>query len=185
MSLSAGKTYEFSGFIQASSAKPQIRLALPEGSVVRENEGEDPAETSGWRRLWRRVTVSKDVKPSYLAIWLQGPGRIWADDLSFRELVLPPFALEAEQTLIDGFGKNLSVRIKQFSSAEISVKVQPPGRNQPQIVTVPPQGEALVDFDPTALPVGSHELKAELVKPAGAPYSLTVTFRRVIGPFDR
>ena len=185
MSLSAGKTYEFSGFIKAGSAKPQIRLALPDGSLVRENEGEDPAEPSGWRRLWRRVTVSKEVKPSYLAIWLQGPGRIWADDLSLRELILPPFVLEAEQTLIDGSDKNLSVRIKQFGSAEINVKVQFPGVNRALIVTVPPQGEALVDFDPTALPVGSHELKAELVKPAGAPYSMTVEFARVIGPFDK
>ncbi len=184
MSLSAGKTYEFSGFIKAGSAKPQMRLALPEGSVVRENEGEDPAEPSGWRRLWRRVTVSKEVKPSYLAIWLQGPGKIWTDDLSLRELVLPPFVLEAEQTLIDGSDKNLTVRIKQFGAAEISVRVHLPGVNQAQIVTVPPQGEALVDFDPTALPVGSHEIKAELVKPAGAPYSMAVEFARVIGPFD-
>lgn len=188
MTLSAGRTYEFSGFIKASrasAAKPQIRLALPEGSAVRENEGEDPAEPSGWRRLWRRVSVSKDINPSYLAIWLQGPGRIWADDLSFREVVLPPFVLEPEQTLVDGSDKNLSVRIKQFSSVEISVKVQPPGRNQPHIVKVPPQGEALVEFDPTALPVGSHELKAELANPAGTPYSITIAFTRVIGPFDR
>ena len=185
MTLSAGKTYEFSGFIKASSAKPQIRLSLPESSVVRENEGEGPAEPSGWLRLWRRVTVSKEVKPSYLAIWLQGPGKTWVDDLSFRELILPPFVLEAEQTLIDGSDKSLSVRIKQFSSEEISVKVQLPGRNQPRIVTVPPQGEALVDFDPTALPVGSHELKAALSNPAGTPYSQTVAFTRVIGPFDK
>jgi hypothetical protein len=73
MKLSAGNTYEFSGFVKASSAKPQIRLALPEGSVLRENEGEDAAEPSGWRRLWRRVTVNRDVQPAYLAVWLQGP----------------------------------------------------------------------------------------------------------------
>ena len=128
------------------------------------------------------MTVSKEVKPSYLAIWLQGPGRTGPTISSLRELILPPFVLEAEQTLIDGSDKNLSVRIKQFGSAEINVKVQLPGVNRAQIVTVPPRGEALVDFDPTVLPV-DLTLKAELVKPAGAPYSMTVEFARIIGRF--
>lgn len=185
MTLSAGKTYEFSGFIKAGSAKPQMRVAVPEASVIRENEGEDPAEPSGWQRLWRRVVVSKDVQPAYLAVWLQGPGKIWADDLSLREVVLPPFVLEAEQKLIDGSDKNLTVRLRQFSAAEISVKVQGLGRNPPQLVKIPPLGEALIDLDPAGLPVGRHELKAELNEVAVTRYSQGVTFTRVKGPFDR
>jgi hypothetical protein len=50
-----------------------------------------------------------------------------------RELILPPFVPEAEQTLIDGSDKNLSARIRQFGSAEIHVKAQFPGVNRAQI----------------------------------------------------
>ena len=100
-------------------------------------------------------------------------------------MVLPPFTLEAEQTLIDGCDKNLTVCVKQFGSTEISVKVQPPGRNPPQFVKVPPRGEAVVDFDPTGLPLGRHELTAEGTDATGVPFSLKVAFIRITGPFDR
>ncbi|MCY3019184.1 MAG: DUF6067 family protein [Planctomycetota bacterium] len=185
MTLSAGKTYEFSAFVKTDSVKPQIRFTVPAGAAVRDNEGEDPPDASGWRRLWRRVTVNKEVKPGYLAIWLQGPGKVWADDLSCRETILPPFVVEPVQTLIDGSDRSVSVRIAQFGSTEISVRVQPPGKSQPQVVKIPPQGEAVAEFDPKGLPVGAHELKVDSLSSGGAPYSVTVAFRRVAGPFDR
>jgi hypothetical protein len=183
MMLSAGKTYEFSAFVKSETAKPQIRFTVPAGSTVRENEGDEPADAGGWQRLWRRVTVNKDVKPGYLALWLQGPGKIWADDLSFRELTLPPFVVEPLQTLIDGSDSNVTVRIKQYGATEISVKVQPPGKNQPQTIKIPPQSEALVDFDPRELAIGVHELKVDL--DGGAGYSASVTFKRIAGPFEQ
>jgi hypothetical protein len=185
MSLLTGKTYEFSGMIKANFAKPQIRLSVPESCIAHEEEGEDPAEFLGWSRLWRRVTVKQDVKPNYLAIWLQGPGKIWIDDLRFRELLLPPFVLEADQTVFDGSERNLSVRIKQFGPTEIGVKLQVPGKHEPQIVMVPPRGEAWFDFAPALLPLGSHELKAQLATTNGTSYSRTLAFTRVMGPFDR
>lgn len=185
MTLLAGKTYEFSAMIKASSTKPQIRLAVPENCLTHDEEGEDPAEPAGWRRLWRRVTLKQDAKPTYLAIWLQGPGKIWVDDLRFSESLLPPFVLEAEQTVLDGSDKNLTVGIRQFGPTEISVKIEPPGKRPPRIVLVPPRGEAMLDIDPAMLPVGSHQLKAGLVDQKGESYSRTVEFTRVVGPFDK
>jgi hypothetical protein len=52
-------------------------------------------------------------------------------------------------------------------------------------VKIPPQGEAVAEFDPKGLPVGAHELKVDSLSSGGAPYSVTVAFRRVAGPFDR
>ncbi|HWI57100.1 MAG TPA: hypothetical protein VNZ22_07725, partial [Bacillota bacterium] len=185
MTLVAGKTYEFSAFVKASSAKPQLRFTVPESSILRASEGEDAPEPSGWRRVWRRLTVSKDVQPAYLAVWLQGPGEVWTDDLSLREVILPPFVLTTEQTLIDGSDKNLTVRLKQFGSAEISVRIQAPEGLPAQTVKVPPQGEALIDFDPTGLPLGRYEIKAELANPTDTPCFSKTAFTRVAGPFDR
>ncbi len=92
MTLSAGNTYEFSAFVKTGSAMPQMRLALPKGTTaLKDEEGEDATASSGWRRIWRRMTPSQDIKPAYLAVWLQGPGKIWADDLSLRELIQPAF----------------------------------------------------------------------------------------------
>jgi hypothetical protein len=183
MMLGAGKTYEFSAYVKHDAGQPQMRLELPDGTSIHSVDGGGPADAAGWHRLWKRVTVAKDAKPKYLAVWLQGPGKVWTDDLSLREVIVPPFEFDTPQTLIDGSDRSITVRLRQFGQTKVSVRVLPPGKNSPQMVDIPGQGEADVEFDPRGLALGAHELKVEMTGGI-VPFSKTIKFIRVAGPFE-
>ncbi|MCY3017955.1 MAG: hypothetical protein NTW87_02845, partial [Planctomycetota bacterium] len=90
------------------------------------------------------------------------------------------------QRLLDGSDRSVAVRLKQIGgAAEVTVRVSLPGRgDKPITVKVPPDSQTIVDFAADALPLGRHELKAELAD-APTPYIRTLTFERIRGPFER
>lgn len=87
LALEARRTYELSAWIKVEGRNipPEIRLAVPAGAEGRSVSGQDEADADGWSRVWRRVTMEADADARYLAVWVQGPGTVWVDDLSLRE----------------------------------------------------------------------------------------------------
>ena len=61
----------------------------------------------------QRVTMVQDTKPGYLAVWLQGPGSIWCDDFSLREVELPPFSVQPDRTILDDSDRVIPVMVQQ------------------------------------------------------------------------
>jgi hypothetical protein len=184
MTCRAGKTYDFSGWVKYTGMPPQMRCNF-RGAVTSSDEQLEGETENGWQRLYRRVTMTKDAQPSYLAVWLQGPGTVWCDDLSLREVLLPPFYVEPAQTVLDDSDKAVPVRLKQVGgTAAVNVRVWLPGGKQPLSVSIPPDSQTIVEFAGDLLPLGKHELKAEL-SGAAAPYARTITFARIRGPLER
>ncbi len=86
--LAGGSGYEFSAWVNAPARlPPQLRVALPDGATAKTQSGQDKPGLDGWQRLWLRVRPKADVKPKYLALWVQGPGTVWIDDVSLRTII--------------------------------------------------------------------------------------------------
>lgn len=184
MILQAGKTYEFSAWIKSSGSAPQLRLALPGGSARKEEERDGDRDANGWRKLTHVATMARDAKPNYIAIWLQGVGKVWCDDLSLREVEQPPFMVRLSQDAADNSDHRVELIVEQPGDrGELQVNVAPPGgKAEAQKLKVPPFGKSSFAFDASELPQGTHEVKVEL--PGDKPFSRTVTLRRVRGPFE-
>jgi len=45
--------------------------------------------------------MASPVVPKYLAVWVQGPGLLWIDDLSLREVIPPPLRVRLDQDRYD------------------------------------------------------------------------------------
>ncbi len=92
LALDGGKTYEFSAWIKREGASPlpQLRVSVPEGAARGVRSGADEPEADGWQRAWVRVEMAYRATPSYLGVWVQGPGTVWLDDLSLREVTSRP-----------------------------------------------------------------------------------------------
>jgi hypothetical protein len=182
MTLSAGKTYEFSAWLKCASGKPSLRFELSQQGRDAVS-GETIPDASGWKRVFHRVTITQDQKPKYFAIWLQGPGLVWCDDLSLREVELPPIAVESDRTVLDSSDRLVPVSVKQTGGqAECSVHVRVPGEETERVLKVPAGGKAEVDFAGDKLSIGKHELVAKL---DGDSFTRTVTFERIKGPFEK
>ncbi len=41
--------------------------------------------------------MKSPAQPTYLAVWVHGPGTVWVDDLSLRELIPPPLVLSSDE----------------------------------------------------------------------------------------
>ncbi|HOD79810.1 MAG: hypothetical protein BWX88_02217 [Planctomycetes bacterium ADurb.Bin126] len=86
--LAGGSGYELSAWVNAPARlPPQLRVALPDGATAKTQSGQDEPGPDGWQRLWLRVWPKEDAKPKYLALWVQGPGTVWADDVSLRTII--------------------------------------------------------------------------------------------------
>jgi hypothetical protein len=184
MNLGRGKTYEFSCWVKCVSGKPSLRFSFPKPEMTRNAAAsEGTPDANGWRRLSQRVTMAQDAKPGYLAVWLQGPGSIWCDDFSLREVEVPPFFVESDRTVLDSSDRLVPVALKQAGgNAELAIRVHVPGETAERVVKVPAGGSTEVEFSADALSVGKHELTAKL---DGDSFSRSVTFERVKGPFEK
>lgn len=89
LNISLEHTYEFAAWAkwQGRGLPPEIRLNLPETVVTKTKTGQGSADAQGWRRLWIRAGLKETAQPNYLAVWVQGPGTAWLDDLSLREVL--------------------------------------------------------------------------------------------------
>ena len=89
ITLDGGKTYEFSAWVRwvGPLLPPDLRVSLPPqgGSVVRSGRASFPGYL--WQRYWLHVETKARTDLSYLAVWVRGPGTVWVDDLSLREVV--------------------------------------------------------------------------------------------------
>jgi hypothetical protein len=129
--------------------------------------------------------MTRNAKPGYLAVWLQGPGDIWIDDLSLREVISPLFSLSARQFLVDGSDCEIPVRISRTGGSDpITVTVNLPGAKAAQAVTIQQGGEVEIPCDIRTLPIGTYEVRAESSHAGGTASSATTTIERVRGPFD-
>lgn len=184
MTLSAGRTYEFSCWIKCASGKPALRFSFPKTEMTRNPESSESApDASGWKRMAQRVTMVQDTKPGYLAVWLQGPGSIWCDDFSLREVELPPFSVQPDRTILDDSDRVIPVMVQQQGGrTELSVRMRLPGEAAERVVKVPVSGSIEVEFSADTLSVGKHELIAKL---DGQSFSRSVNFERIKGPFEK
>jgi hypothetical protein len=183
MVFSAGKTYEFSGWIKSDDTSPQLRLAIPDkkGSDIRSGEFEPVA--GGWRRTYTRVTMTADATPTYFAVWLQGPGTAWCDDLSVHEVEVAPLEVDMSTDMVDASDRAISLVLKQSGGTNpLKVRVTIPGATVAQEISIEPRGSNEVIIDPATLTLGNHEIRAQIV---GTDQVRKITVRRVIGPFEK
>lgn len=184
MQLVSGKTYEFSAWMLRQSGAPSLRLSLPDGALRSQKSGEDAPDSGGWQRYWFRATLAQNAKPGYFAVWLQGPGHIWIDDLSLMEISEAPLVVSAP-LLADGSDRSIPVTVTQRGgSAPMKVRLTLGDTKETHDVTVPAGGSEVVDFDATALTAGKHAIKADMPENGGA-ISTTATIERVRGPFEK
>ncbi|MCZ7646754.1 MAG: hypothetical protein M5U26_15950 [Planctomycetota bacterium] len=180
VNLEAGKTYEFAAWLKVQSGAPQLRLNLPKGAQRSASDRDEPADAAGWKRVVHRVTLAKDAKPSYLAVWLQGAGAVWIDDLSLREVKLPAFRLSTPTPQVDASQRMAVVRVEQDGGAELQVRLSFPGlQPETRSVIVPAGGKVAVEYPAAAWPQGGHEIKAE-----SDGCTATLRVERIRGPFE-
>ncbi len=107
LSLDEGRRYEFSGWMKwaGRSVPPRLCLALPDGAERSAQTGQEGPTPTGWYRLWARSELKFPAIPKYLGVWVQGPGTVWIDDLSLREVVAAPLELSVDQDVYDGLDR--------------------------------------------------------------------------------
>ncbi len=55
--------------------------------TARGSAGRPTGGTADWRRVDYDFTATGNAPPKYMAVWLQGPGTVWVDDMSLREVL--------------------------------------------------------------------------------------------------
>ena len=166
-----------------------------------------PPTATGWYRIWTRTEVALPVVPKYLGVWVQGPGTVWVDDVSLREVIRSPLELALDQEVYDLQDRVgvLSVTVhKQPSSTELRVTLTSRGGPVLAQLVAPLQEAAGIGqvsstvgggallltspafdrcqavFDASKLPPGMFEAKVELMdKQNHSLASRSVLFHRV------
>ncbi len=89
LALEGGRTYEFSVWTkwEGRNLPPEVRLNVASSVLAATRTGQSAPDAQGWRRLWTRAKLKANARPDYLAVWMQGPGTVWLDDLSLREVL--------------------------------------------------------------------------------------------------
>jgi hypothetical protein len=107
ISLEGERTYEFTAWVKTQNRNtlPELRVNVPTKAVATQRTGKGPANAEGWQRLWLQVQLKTPAQPNYLAIWVQGPGTVWLDDLSLREVIPPPLQITLDQKEYDEVDK--------------------------------------------------------------------------------
>jgi len=103
VNLEGDRTYEFAAWAKWKdrSTPPSMRISLPD-RAARSREGADKPDAAGWSRVWARAEMNFPAAATYLGAWVQGPGTVWIDDLSLREVIPPPLGLALDQSEYDG-----------------------------------------------------------------------------------
>jgi hypothetical protein len=196
MSLDGGCRYELSAWIkmEGRSVPPRLCISLPEGAEKSTQTGKEGPTSAGWYRLWARSELKFPAAPKYLGVWVQGPGTVWIDDLSLREVVPPPLELAADQDVYD--------RLDRVGTVDVKIERRPPpaqvrfrlaraddaGKTLSQLTApfdaetglaaaeegVAPLllgraslGRCRFAFSPSRLSPGRYELRVELLDPRG------------------
>jgi len=206
--LDGDRTYEFSAWVKVKdrSVPPTLRIALPQSATRTTRAGRDQPTPDGWQRVWLRVEMNFRAEPNDLAVWVQGPGTVWMDDLSLREVIPPALGLSLDQKEYDGVdkigiatvtiakratpahvrfalsrkgGETIAELTAPFE-AQVTVASAPQKENVPLILVAPADLRTCrFVFDPSSLEPGEYEAKTELLGPQSKPIaSKTVMLQR-------
>jgi len=208
MALGGGRTYELSAWVKCTgrSTLPSLRISVPADAAKATRTGKDQPSPEGWQRIWVRTELSFRAEPTYLAVWVQGPGTVWVDDLSLREVIPPPLNVRLDQDEYDSadrVGVAVVTVAKLAKPAQVRFSLSPVGGKALGQLTAPFQSQASVAsaplpaggvltllaptslsscrfvFEPSALAPGSYEAKAELFDQQGtASATERASFRR-------
>ncbi|MBM4050613.1 MAG: hypothetical protein FJ279_36415 [Planctomycetes bacterium] len=212
LALDGDRSYEFSAWVKSKRLDaetrievkdrltlPELRISLPAGAA-KTTTGKDKLTPDGWQRIWLRADMAFRAEPKYLAAWVQGPGTVWLDDLSLREVIPPPLSLTLDQTAYDRMDKLAVATVtlaKRLTPARLRFTLSPPGGKPIAEMTAPFQSSALKQdgplalvapasfspcrliFDPSALSPGNYAVKVDLLDGHGATLSgKSVPFQR-------
>jgi hypothetical protein len=211
--LGADRTYEFSAWVklQDRQAPPDLRCSVPQATVRATRTGREAPDARGWQRLWLRLEMRASATPTYLAVWLQGPGTAWVDDLQMREVLPPPLQVRCDQATYDsadaigvismttaphlpGVPHALQVRLTRADGTEVA-RVAAPFQSATPVATTatPPRLTLLAPvslrgcecrFSPAMLPPGDYSVKAALLDAQGQPLADdSAPFRRLPDDF--
>ncbi len=196
LSLDEGRRYEFSGWIKLAgrSVPPRLCISLPDGVEKSTQTGKEGPTPTGWYRLWARSELKFPSALKYLGVWVQGPGTVWIDDLSLREVMAAPLELAVDQDVYDRLDRVgiLDVKINRRPSpaevrfllsrvggrtiwqltapfdAETSIAAAPEDRDGgPTLLGRVAMKQCRFAFNPSGLAPGKYELKVELLDPRG------------------
>jgi hypothetical protein len=87
--LEADRIYEFAAWIKSKDRRmpPSLRISLPDDAVKKSQTGCEQTTPGGWQRLWLRLELNRPAPVKYLAVWAQGSGVVWVDDVSLQVAV--------------------------------------------------------------------------------------------------
>jgi hypothetical protein len=180
LQLKAGKSYRFSGWLKTENVSMGVKLRIS-GKSTRESPG--VAGTTDWKQLSCEYTPTMNETPKYLAVWLQGAGKVWVDDLSIVEFdaaPVPPLVVELPHRFVDGDDRAVELKLKPRDTGDpLNVVVRLPGKSALEKVLKPGKDERVV-FNAAQLPFGKHEIR---VDSASGNHVLCV--ERVAGPFEK
>ena len=198
VALEGGRTYEFSAWVKSKdrSVPPSMRLSLPAGAAKSTRDGQDKPTPDGWQRVWTRAELNFPIAPTYLGVWVQGPGTVWVDDLSLREAIPPPVSLSLDQGEYDGMDgvakatvtvaglvRPAQVRFTlSREGGEAVGQLAAPFESQASVAPTAGRGEVMLlapvrlgrcqfVFNPSALAPGRYEAKVELLDGQGAAFA--------------
>jgi len=207
--LDADRAYEFSAWVKTKDrpVPPTLRIALPAGVTRSTRAGQDKPAPDGWQRIWFRVEMQSRAEPNDLAVWVQGPGTVWVDDLSLREVISPPLTISLDQDEYDSQDKVGVVAVtvaKRIASGRVRLalarrggetiaELAAPLTTQAGVAATPSDSKSALRlvaptdlhacrflFDPSTLQPGDYEAKAELLDSKGKSLAVrTATLERV------
>lgn len=191
LTLEGERTYEFAAWVKWKDRRlpPELRVNLPSGAMLSTRTGQDPPRPDGWQRLWTRLALKSPAAPTYLAVWVQGPGTVWLDDLSLREVIPPPLVLTLDQSEYDASDKIAAGRLtvaRRLRPAQIRVSLHFLTRGLVEQMAVPfaaqfaqhsasglltleapaDLGRCRFGFNPSVLPPGRYECRVVLLDAA-------------------
>jgi hypothetical protein len=156
LTLEGERTYEFAAWVKFKdrSLPPELRVNVPSSAIASSRTGKDPPAPDGWQRLWTRVELKSAAQPSYLAVWVQGPGIVWVDDLSLREVIPPPVVLtldRGEYDALDTVATGALTVAKHLRPAQIRVSLNAVDRGAVEEIAVPFASQFAKTSDPGGL----------------------------------
>ncbi len=205
LSLEGDRTYELSAWVKLKdrATLPELRVNVPAGAVASTRTGKSDPTPEGWQRIWLRTGLKVPAQPTYLAAWVQGPGTVWLDDLSLREVIPPPLKLSLDQASYDDLDKvgvaTVSVA-RGVAPAQVVFSLASESGKTIATLTAPFQTQHMVNsengmltlvapamlssmrfvFDPATLAPGNYIATVELRGLLNAPAATkSVQFRRV------
>jgi hypothetical protein len=204
LSLEGERAYEFAAWVKSKDrgVPPELRVNVPASVVASTRTGKGPPAPDGWQRFWTRVALKAPAQPTYLAVWMQGPGTVWVDDLSLREVIPPPLTLTLDQSEYDAADKTAFGTVavaKLVRPAQLRVSLNSTNRGLVEEMTVPFASQftkssdsgllslaAPADlsrcrfmFNPSTLAAGAYECQVRLLDAEGHELA------RQSAPFER